>query len=195
MNFMKPQEARKLGLKTYLGTPCRKYGHTKRYANTGRCFDCDEIYKRDNKDLIAESHRRYIANFKLTHDLPTVKRRAYELQRNQVIYRNEIWDMDLAEWNLLWYDKWTERGTKSDQYSMTRIDVTKSWSVQNVKILLRSDQLRINNNRVNIYEFKTPLGVYKNLKEAQKANDLSAHHMNKMRMQYPDQYYFTRKNK
>ena len=68
---------------------------------------------------------------------------AYLKMRAQAKLRGEQFDITIDEFMRVWPDDlWLKRGRASDQYSMTRMDPNKPWTVKNVLIMCRADQLR-----------------------------------------------------
>lgn len=59
------------------GKPCPKGHNGERHTSTGRCCECNEEWKRDNREAVLELSRRYMSD-------PKVKaaRRIYERERN-----------------------------------------------------------------------------------------------------------------
>jgi hypothetical protein len=63
-------------------------------------------------------------------------------QRAQANFREEGWDMTIEEYFEMWRDDlWAQRGRAVDQYCMVRVDVEKSWSLDNCIIVQRYQQL------------------------------------------------------
>ena len=64
---------------------------------------------------------------------------SYLQQKTQANFRNEGWDFEFHDWLTMWGDKWDQRGRKPGQYCMSRIDVEKAWTKENVIIWLREE--------------------------------------------------------
>jgi len=67
----------------------------------------------------------------------------YLRARAQAAYRKERWSLTLEQWMELWSDPdvWYNRGKRSDQYGMTRINPYGSWSKNNIVIMTRREQI------------------------------------------------------
>lgn len=63
----------------------------------------------------------------------------------QAVFRNEDWQLTFEEFCSLWDTeaKWAQRGRKSDDLTLTRIDPKKPWRLDNVHIITRLEQLKI----------------------------------------------------
>ena len=71
------------------------------------------------------------------------KHMAYLKTKAQAKLRGEQFDLTIEQFMRVWPDDlWQQRGRRSDQYSMTRMNPTKPWCVKNVVIMCRADQLR-----------------------------------------------------
>jgi hypothetical protein len=79
--------------------------------------------------------------------------------RAQAEFRYEDWELTLAQWCEIWPDDiWACRGREVDDLCMTRTDLDGAWSMDNVVLMTRADQLKrkeqylrhrkINNNPV-----------------------------------------------
>jgi hypothetical protein len=66
---------------------------------------------------------------------------AWLQQRTQASYRGEGWELEFFDWLTHYGDNWKNRGRRAEQYCLTRIDDTKSWSNENVVVRLRSEFL------------------------------------------------------
>jgi hypothetical protein len=66
-------------------------------------------------------------------------RRSFSMARSQAIYRGEQWELELDLWMKLWTedDRYLRKGRASDQLSFVRIDPTKAWRPDNVRIETR----------------------------------------------------------
>lgn len=47
------------GAKTYIGTPCRRAGHTLRFSATGHCVECKRAHHAANREKEREYNREY----------------------------------------------------------------------------------------------------------------------------------------
>lgn len=66
--------------------------------------------------------------------------RVFIQQRNQANFRKEGWDLSFEDWKVFWEDgKWEKRGRTPESLSMTRIDETKGWIIDNVEVLTRRE--------------------------------------------------------
>lgn len=64
----------------------------------------------------------------------------------QAAYRLEDWELTLGDFMRIWgRKKWLKRGRSSDSLAMARIDWTKPWSKDNVKIITREQQVKMSN--------------------------------------------------
>lgn len=70
--------------------------------------------------------------------LPFLKARA------QAKYRDEPWELTPEDWFSLWStpELWAQRGRHADSLCLVRIDQEGSWSMNNVEIIVRLEQLR-----------------------------------------------------
>jgi hypothetical protein len=59
----------------------------------------------------------------------------------QANFRNEEWTLTFDQYYEMWKDHWHERGRKSHQKCMSRIDDEAPWNKANTEIILRYDQL------------------------------------------------------
>lgn len=75
----------------------------------------------------------------LTHE----KFYAWHKHRAQANYRQEKYQLTLEQWLEIWRDdeKFLNRGKKTDNWVLTRIDTDGAWSVDNVEIVTRYEQL------------------------------------------------------
>lgn len=75
--------------------------------------------------------------------------RAYIRFSCQARFRGEENDLTLAEFNELWKDPkmWAKRGRSIECPTMTRIDDEKAWSLDNIMIIDRLEQLRLARER------------------------------------------------
>jgi hypothetical protein len=75
----------------------------------------------------------------LTHE----KFYAWHKHRAQARYRKEDYELTIEQWFELWSDndKFLNRGRKPDEWVLTRKDSEGAWSVSNVEIITRYDQL------------------------------------------------------
>lgn len=65
--------------------------------------------------------------------------------RSQAWYLGQDWSLSFEEFAQVWGDKWSQRGRASHCYSMSRIDIEKGWSVDNVALMTRGDYRRLHN--------------------------------------------------
>lgn len=63
--------------------------------------------------------------------------RVFLQHRNQANWRQESYELSWEQWFEIWADKIEQRGRKSGQYYMTRIDNDLSWNKDNVRIKQR----------------------------------------------------------
>jgi len=68
---------------------------------------------------------------------------AFTQQRNQAKFRKEGWNMTFAEWYAIWGHNIINRGRKKSQLTMTRPNINKPWSVDNVLIITRSNNVTL----------------------------------------------------
>lgn len=81
--------------------------------------------------------RKYIDPYYHVRNVP------YLRQKAQAIFRGEIWNITFLEWCSFWTeDLWNKRGKSSDNVCMTRIDYTKPWTADNVKVVTRNSQIK-----------------------------------------------------
>ena len=65
----------------------------------------------------------------------------------QANYRQEGWSMTFDDFFDLWNGKWERRGRKPDDLCLTRIDVEKPWTRDNVYIIERLEHLKMQNQK------------------------------------------------
>lgn len=63
---------------------------------------------------------------------------AYRQQKNQAQFRKEGWHIEFNDWVAMWGSNWENRGRKPHQMCMRRIDNTKTWTIDNVEVINRS---------------------------------------------------------
>lgn len=87
--------------------------------------------------------------------------RAFVQQRNQAQFRKEGWSKKFTfeVWLDIWGDKISNKGRSSSEYCMTRINLNKQWTANNVIVLTRSESqarnVKIRNNiRDNLPKYK-----------------------------------------
>lgn len=62
--------------------------------------------------------------------------------RAQAHYRNEEWKITEAQWFDIWTrKKWQQRGRGANDLCLIRKDNTKSWSIANIEMVTRKQQL------------------------------------------------------
>lgn len=69
----------------------------------------------------------------------------WQMSKAQAIFRDEGWDLSFEEYYELWKNDWDNRGRKSENMCMTRIDASKPWTIKNVEIVMRLEHLRRQN--------------------------------------------------
>ena len=71
-------------------------------------------------------------------------RRWYLVQKNQAKNRGETWELDWEPFFELWSkdDRWLNRGRRSDDLCLSRIDMDLGWHPSNVQIITRSQMLK-----------------------------------------------------
>lgn len=77
------------------------------------------------------------------------KHRAYGpwlVMKAQAAFRNEAWDLPFEDFYAAWDGRFDQRGRSAESLSMTRRDPTGAWHRDNVMILTRAEQCRIQNN-------------------------------------------------
>jgi hypothetical protein len=63
--------------------------------------------------------------------------------RAQAEFRYETWELTLEQWCEIWPDDiWVCRGREVDDLCMTREDLDGHWSMDNVVLMTRADQLK-----------------------------------------------------
>jgi hypothetical protein len=62
----------------------------------------------------------------------------------QAMFRKEEWKLSIFQWFKIWHDPamWYNRGRASDSVTLTRVDPTEPWCVENVIIMTRRKQLQ-----------------------------------------------------
>lgn len=75
--------------------------------------------------------------------------RVYKQAEYQARYRGEEWQISFREWCQIWQDPltWSRRGRGVEDLSMTRRNPVKPWTLKNVMVLSRLDQIRLRNSR------------------------------------------------
>jgi hypothetical protein len=69
---------------------------------------------------------------------------AWHKHRSQAKYRNEVYDLTWEDWQEIWSntDLFLRRGRKSTDLTLTRIDDDGAWSMDNIQIMTRLEQLQ-----------------------------------------------------
>lgn len=68
--------------------------------------------------------------------------------KSQAVYRLEDWELTLPEFIKIWgRKKWLKRGRGTNDLAMARLDWSKPWNKDNVKIITRYEQVSISNRR------------------------------------------------
>jgi hypothetical protein len=68
--------------------------------------------------------------------------------RAQARFRSEEWTLTWEQWQELWpHELWDQRGKKTEELAMTRKDHRGAWSMDNVHIVTRGQQLYESNLR------------------------------------------------
>ena len=68
---------------------------------------------------------------------------AYARARCQARYRGEAYELGLDEFMELWSDYWDEKGRGIDDMCMIRLDKSKPWRWDNVRMVTRRDYLTV----------------------------------------------------
>ena len=63
-------------------------------------------------------------------------------QKAQANYRGEDWDLTFDDFASVWGQDFPRRGRASTDLTMTRIDPEKAWTLTNVEIVTRNEQLK-----------------------------------------------------
>lgn len=79
--------------------------------------------------------------------LMSFKYRCWSQQRNQALYRGEGWDLPFLTWVAVWGDEFKNKGQTADCMCMTRRDLKKPWTPDNVKIITRQEHFMSNRNK------------------------------------------------
>lgn len=66
----------------------------------------------------------------------------FQRARAQAKFRGQKWLLGFDEYWELWQDHWNDRGRGIDQMCMIRLDYTKPWQWDNVKMVSRRDYLK-----------------------------------------------------
>lgn len=66
---------------------------------------------------------------------------AFLRARSQARFRKEEWSLTLEDYFTLWKDSWSQRGRSRDSLVLCRIDLTEGWTLDNVEITTRYEQL------------------------------------------------------
>ena len=73
---------------------------------------------------------------------------AWLRSKAQAAYRLEDWELNLSDFMKIWgRKKWLQRGRKTDDLTLARLDWSLPWSKDNVKIMIRYEQVKISNRR------------------------------------------------
>jgi hypothetical protein len=67
---------------------------------------------------------------------------AFLKQRAQANFRKEAWTMSFEDFVLVWQHKWSQRGRRSTDLCMTRLDYDQAWCTANVDIVPRHEHVR-----------------------------------------------------
>lgn len=71
----------------------------------------------------------------------TQQSRAYTKFINQADYRGEACSITIEQWFALWRDLWPQRGRRSGDLCISRIDWDEPWQLDNVEIITRTEHL------------------------------------------------------
>lgn len=82
-----------------------------------------------------------------TDPLMSLKYKCWGQQRNQALYRGEEWALPFLTWVSIWGDDFKNKGQTSDRMCMTRRDLEKAWTPDNVKIITRHEHFMSNRNK------------------------------------------------
>ena len=77
---------------------------------------------------------------------------AYLKHKAQASFRGEAHDLTWPQWETLWNTDWAweNRGRRPEDVCLAMLDRAKGWRINNVKIMSRLEQLRLNGfNRIN----------------------------------------------
>jgi hypothetical protein len=68
--------------------------------------------------------------------------------KSQEVFLGREWNLSIEDYMAVWgRDLWLLRGRKSNDLALTRIDWTRPWARDNVRILPRRLQIKISNQR------------------------------------------------
>ena len=67
------------------------------------------------------------------------EKRQFNLSKAQAKFRREPWELSLDDYRIIWQDYWHLKGRLGDEYALTRIDINKSWNINNIKVLTRKE--------------------------------------------------------
>ncbi len=84
---------------------------------------------------------------KTQDEITRQQRKVWNTKRALAAYRKEPWSISFEQFQQLWKDHWQSRGRASDSYTMSRLDPSQPWTLENVEIQQRSVVLARNNHR------------------------------------------------
>lgn len=67
---------------------------------------------------------------------------AYRQQRNQALWRGEVWCIEFDQYVLMWGTLWPQRGRTAHSLCMVRLRYDQPWSVDNAEIVTRAQHAR-----------------------------------------------------
>lgn len=98
-----------------------------------------------------KGHGRYVDPSRwITGPDPVLRDKYYAFlkHRSQARYRNEEYSLTWAEWQNYWTDQnWNNRGKTSTNVVLGRVDWSKGWHMDNVRIMTRKEHFAIKRGR------------------------------------------------
>jgi hypothetical protein len=102
------------------------------------------------------------------HDkIKTAAYQKYLISKNQAGFRSEPWGLTFDQWWQLWEDSghWQDRGKGSKSWCMIQQDTSLGWIPGNCTIVLRSDSLKTQRDRLREPQTKISADLmYSNVK-------------------------------
>jgi hypothetical protein len=85
--------------------------------------------------------------WKVKGEIPHQQYCAWQKMKAQADFRGEPWELTFEQYQEIWGDFWQYKGRGTDDYCLTRYDLTEGWYKDNVKCVQRIQHLREHKQR------------------------------------------------